>query len=477
MESANLELVADLLAANPLLADLWDTSKENPLIVPQRIHISHVSESTVVRKTGRDERDEEQAKRRLTEAKRCEGVLLEKMYPILHARQSYPGVADPIWVSTRALADPKSVLVLEVGTALCISGDVYDTNVLVRVVLTDFLSEAVLLDLEVNTELEIVDLRPSSTGLNEVSPEKSVSFEQGQRAVLDLIDHGTLCLSSNPGKCMHALRMNHPKWMSLNELFQVDVTKKKQGESEFHIRNVLSVPQVLESFLCETMAYDRLKVMEPHERLTENSIALARLVKQAALKASAFPIVIECPRRHHAIFLSHIPADWTENELSVVMPKAIEIEPIDFQLDPNSNQWRGETVALFKSQSDLLAAFSRLTTCTDMFVGWEWNACGKVTESSLRELGQDFGPVVGVRIPEKYLEYRITAPNKDAESRPFGFISMAKYQDAVSMAKEPRQIEKNGHSYHVKISKKPISAFKRVPLGEEGEDYIEAFVM
>ena len=44
------------------------------------------------------------------------------------------------------------------------------------------------------------------------------------------------------------------------------------------------------------------------------------------------------------------------------------------------------------------------------------------------------------------------------------------------MAKEPRQIVKDGVSFHVKISKKPISAFKRIPLGE-GEDYIEAFIM
>jgi hypothetical protein len=90
-------------------------------------------------------------------------------------------------------------------------------------------------------------------------------------------------------------------------------------------------------------------------------------------------------------------------------------------------------------------------------------------------LGADFGPVVEVRIQDQYLGTRKILPGKE-ESRPFGFLSLARYQDAVSMAKEPRQIVKDEIGYHVKISKKPITAFKRVPLGE-GEDYIEAFIM
>jgi hypothetical protein len=45
------------------------------------------------------------------------------------------------------------------------------------------------------------------------------------------------------------------------------------------------------------------------------------------------------------------------------------------------------------------------------------------------------------------------------------------------MAEEPRHIVKEDVSFHVKISRKPITAFKRVPLGENGEDYIETFIM
>jgi len=99
-----------------------------------------------------------------------------------------------------------------------------------------------------------------------------------------------------------------------------------------------------------------------------------------------------------------------------------------------------------------------------------------VTEETLKTLGEDFGAVVAVRIQEKYKNYRTVQPGKD-ESRPFGFISLARYQDALKMAEEPRQVVKNDVSFHVKISRKPITAFKRVPLGEAGEDYIEAFIM
>jgi hypothetical protein len=159
----------------------------------------------------------------------------------------------------------------------------------------------------------------------------------------------------------------------------------------------------------------------------------------------------------------------------MIVPSAVEVDNVDFFLDPATSQWRGETHAKFRNESEMRSAFDKLTACTDVFVGWEWTASGRVDEDSLRSLGQDFGPVVGVRIQDKYLGYRSVLPGKD-ESRPFGFLSLAKYQDAVNMAGEPRQIVKNDISYHVKISKKPISAFKRIPLGD-GEDYVEAFIM
>jgi len=159
----------------------------------------------------------------------------------------------------------------------------------------------------------------------------------------------------------------------------------------------------------------------------------------------------------------------------MIAPSAVEVDNVDFFLDPATSSWRGETHAKFRNETEMRNAFDKLTACTDVFVGWEWAASGRVDEDTLRSLAEEFGPVVGVRIQEKYLGYRTTLPGKE-ESRPFGFVSLAKYQDAVAMAPEPRQIVKGDVSFHVKISKKPITAFKRIPLGE-GEDYVEAFIM
>ena len=478
LESGELDRVQDLLQPSGLLGDLWDTSSVRPLLLEPRKVVAFSGEHLNLKRTSKQEIEDEQSKRRVTESNQLQRVLVDQIFPAIQSRKpsSYPNERGYIRATSETV-DKHGSLVVECGTALCTFDGLYQPNVLVRLVVVDFMSEATVLDVSVSVPegYDVVDIRPTLTGLDAVSSASS-SFEDARNMLLSLMSDSTILLSSNLARNSEALQLDHSRWISLNELFQVDQNKKRQGESKFHVRNVLSVPQILQVYLGEA-SYDRLKVLAPKNRLIENCVGLARVVKAVARnRPESYPLIIEPPRRFKTIFLSHIPSDWSHEDIQQLMPGAFEVEPVEFFLDPVVNEWRGETHAFFKSEADVTATFSKLTSCTDVFVGWEWSACGKVTTESLRALGEDFGAVIGVRIPDKYLDLRVTAPSKDSESRPFGFISMAKFQQAMEMAKEPRQILKDDISYHVKISKKPITAFKRVPLGE-AEDYFEAFIM
>jgi hypothetical protein len=418
--------------------------------------------------------EEEQAKRRFTESAQLMEVVLSDLYPkipklVIHT--------DGTRVSTPDHKEgAKKIVGIEFGTAICRNSKGEFQNQLIRIVVADFLTDRTIFDLEVAVpeRLEILDTRPSVTGIESPSVEAK-PIETIYSKLFGLVSRETLIITYNAQKCAEALALNHSRWLSVCDLLAVDPAKKKQAEGRYHIRAVLSPAQLVEGFMGEAIR-DRLKHISLRDRMVELNIAMMRLLKSMARqKPQSFPILINPPRKPQTIFMTHIPSNWTTEEIKMVLPTAVDIEPVEFFYDPHANEWRGETQITFFSERSVQDAFSKLTACTDVFVGWEWETCGRVSEDTLRSLGSDYGPVVCVRVQDKYLNTPTVIPGKE-ESRPFGFISLARYQDALSMAKEPRQVEKDEIKYHVKISKKPITAFKRVPLGD-GEDFIEAFVM
>lgn len=477
LKAGKLEEVRDLLtlprAAGNLEA-LWDGTSSEPIHKPEeRMRVP--AKLSVSRKTPRQEIEEEQAKRRYTEAVQLVDTVLTKILPMMAPVKLNPGNG---WKSAPVHTEgKKKILSIDCGTAVCLTAGAYVSDVILRVVVTDFLTDRTIIDLNIQVPegFEPVDVRPSLTGITEYSLESAVPLAAAVSKLFEFVSEDTVLISYSPYKCANGLQFHHQKWISIPQLLVVDQAKKKRAEGKFHVRSVLTPSQYMEAFLGESV-FDRLKHVPIHERMVETNLGLIRILKGIARRnVSVIPIMIDPPRRLHTIFLCHIPSSWGEEEIRTVLPTAVDVEPIEYFIDTSENEWRGECQVTFKSQPDVEAAFSKLTTCTDVFVGWEWPSCGKVTELSLRELGSDFGSVVGVRIQDKYLNPPEDIPGKE-ESRPFGFISMARYQDAVAMAGEPRQIVKNDLSFHVKISKKPITAFKRIPLGE-GEDYIEGFIM
>lgn len=481
--------VEDLIgrAAAADIASLWDTTKEKPLLepmAPKRVAVS--VQAPVSRKTAREIHEEETAKKRFDESTVLLSVLCDKLVSLHH--QSSPQVRDLMsisfegpegshWESSSSdRSGKKKALIIDCQTVLCMSNEVYVPETLVRLSVCDFLSDRMILDIYTQfpgEDFDPVDFRPSITGLDTI-PDDAVPFEEARSQLLNIISCDTVLVAHNAYRCARSLRLHHPKWVSLDTFFKVDPVKKTESEGKFYFRQPLSVPQLLQAYLGEVIA-ERLRTLSPHERVIECLLGCDRLIKAAARDATVVPVLVPPPRRHNSIFLTHIPSDWSEEEIKMILPKTIHVEPISFFLDIESNTWRGETTALFSSMTDVYDAFSKLTACTDVFVGWEWLACGKVTQESLRSLGEEYGPVLAVRVQDKYIGHKAVIPGKE-ESRPFGFVSMARYKDASDMALEPRQIVKDDVSYHVKISKKPISAFKRVPLGD-GEDYVEAFIM
>lgn len=474
LETGSIAGVVDLIqnTSNPL-ASVWDTTQSRPLLnsPTPKLPIPAVPSS---RKTPREAIEEEQAKRRFLESSQLSDVVCNKIMPKLGSART---VSDSAWVGALSGTEgAKRVLSIDCGSALCMNDGMYVPNVAVRLVVADFMTDRILLDKNIALApgFEAVDLFPALTGLDELSDDAEQKSDVLE-ALLSLMSSETVLISHNPNRVAQSLELRHSNWLSLHDVLRVDPVKKKKGEGLFYVRNSLTVPQFLEAYLGEA-AYDRMKILQPNEKMIENCLGMNRLVKAAArTNATEIPILISPPRRINAIHMSHIPSNWSEEEIKMVLPTAVEVDQIDFTLDTAANEWRGETHVTFKNGDDVASAFERLTACTDVFVGWEWLACGKVTDDSLRALGSDFGPVVGVRVQDKYLTAPKVIPGKE-ESRPFGFISMARFQDASNMGQEPKQIVKDGVSYHVKVSKKPISAFKRVPLGE-GEDYIEAFIM
>ena len=475
LSAGSLEGVRDLIPIedNPL-SELWADTRENP---PPSLIDSKTRPHVVplTRKTPRELIDDEQAKRRFTESAQLMEVVLNEIYPRIPKTQMSQEN------NRRAAPDhqegAKKIVCIDIGLALCRNSVAEFENCLVRVVLSDFLTDRTILDadIELPNGSEVVDIRTTSTGLERYQPTTALSLDAVHAKIFQLMSKETVVITPNASRCAGALNLNHSRWISIGNLIAIDPAKKKLAEGRFHIRSVLSLPQLVEGFTGEAI-HDRLKHINLRERMVETNLAMIRLVKSVARqKPVSIPILINPPRRPQTMCMAHIPSNWTCEEVKMVVPSALDIDPIEFSYDVQSNDWRGETYIKFFSDRSLNDAFSKLTACTDIFVGWEWSACGKVTEESLRQLGADFGPVVSVRIQDKYLGTRSVLPGKE-ESRPFGFIALARYQDALAMAKEPRHIVKDEIKFHVKISKMPITAFKRVPLGD-GEDSIEAFVM
>ena len=475
LEAGSLNGIEDLLQqSDSLLTSIWDQSKSLPLTIPQSRSAPINANPVVTRKTPRQEIQEEQARKRFMESNQLSDIVIDKLMAKLS-----PGEirSSPEWASSPAGAESgKRIVSIECGTCLAMHDGVYIPNQIVRLVLTDFLTDRVLIDINVSLPdgFEAIDLHPNFTGLEE-SPQEGSTPSEALSKLFEFVSSETVIITENAIRSSQCLGLNHPRWMSIHDVLKVDPLKKKKGEGQFHVRSFPTLTQLLEAYLGEA-AHERMKVIEPQARMIEYCLGLTRLIKAVARADPVnLPVLIQTPRRINTIFVTHIPSNWSEEEIRMIIPSALQVDPIEFTLDPYANEWRGETCVSLKNVNTTADAFEKLTACTDVFVGWEWPECGKVNENTLRELATDFGPVVGVRIQEKYLSAPQTIPGKE-ESRPFGFISMARLQDANQLAPEPRQITKNDIRYHVKISKKPISAFKRVPLGE-GEDYIEAFIM
>jgi len=488
LDSANMSSVADLLSGD-ILSSLWDRSKEESLIKPSQPIKQAVNIPPQSRKTSREEAEEEDAKRRYTESVQLISVLSDKILPLIKKDPHYMEISPKArkicpttdWVKTYPNPEGKKpVIVIDCATGLCMNDGQYVPNVLVRFLAADFLTENILMDMNVALPEghQPADLRPSMTGIDEsIELDPSTTYRTAREKLLQMISSETIIVCPDAVRCSAALRLEHPNWLSIQDVFKIDPTKKKQAEGKFYIRQNLTMNQIVEGFLGEQIQ-ERVKHLPLRSRLVETLLGLVRLTKSVARKnITQIPVLVDLPRRLNTVLVTHIPSDWTvEDGIGAIFPSAIDIEPIDFFLDTATNEWRGETHVRFRNETDMRKSFDALTTCTDIFVGWEWKVCGRVTEESLKALGEEFGPVVAVRIQDKYKQYRTVLPGKE-ESRPFGFISLARYQDALKMAEEPRHIVKEDVSFHVKISRKPITAFKRVPLGENGEDYIEAFIM
>ena len=491
LESGDILSIDDLLPQD-ILSSLWDNSKEESLIKPIQPVKQAVNIALPSRKTTREEVEDEAAKRRYTESIQLTSVLFEKIIPLIKKDSHYVNIGTQArkisptsdWVKTYPNSEgKKKIVVIDCATGLCMNDGQYIHNVLVRFLVADFLTENLLLDMDISLPegYQPADLRPSQTGIDEsvaLNPSShATTYRTAREKLLEMISSETLIICPDALRCSAALRLEHPNWLSIGDIFKVDPVKKKQAEGKFYVRQNLTPNQIIEGFLGEQIE-ERLKHVPLRSRLIETLLGLIRLTKSVARKGvTQVPIFVDLPRRLNTVLMTHIPSDWTVDDgVGAIFPSAVEIEPIDFFLDTHTNEWRGETLVKFRNEAEMRKGFDALTTCTDIFVGWEWKVCGKVSEETLKSLGEDFGPVVAVRIQEMYKQYRTTLPGKE-ESRPFGFISLARYQDALKMAEEPSKIDKDGISFHVKISRKPITAFKRVPLGSNGEDFVEAFIM
>jgi len=475
LSSGSIESVRDLIPdVQNQLASLWAESKQDSLVSAAKA-VKPMQPTEQTRKTPRQIVEEEQAKRRFTESAHLMGIILNEIVPKLpkglsQPRPGYQPAPDHVEGMKRLLA-------IECGVGLCRSQGGEFSNHIIRMVVSDFLADRTIFDFDISVPkgLDVVDSRPSQTGKQDYSPDGTIPMSEARKKLFELMSKETAIICYNKSRCADALELSHTNWLSLQDIIAVDPSKKKNAEGRFYIRSALTPTQLVEGFMGE-MIYDRFKHVPLRDRMLELNLAFIRLLKAVARrKPITFPVLMDPPRRPQTMYLSHIPSNWTDEEIKMVLPTASEVEPVEFAYDIPTNEWRGECHVSFPSDKALNDAFARLTACTDIFVGWEWRDCGKVNEEVLRNLASDFGPVVGVRIQEKYLETPRVLPGKE-QSRPFGFVSMARYQDALAMAQDPRQIVKDDISYHVKISKKPITSFKRVPLGY-GEDYIEGFIM
>lgn len=475
LSHGSLEAVRDLIPrVEDPLKGIWADSKKDSLVGAAKAP-KPAPPQEISRKTPRQLIEEEQTKRRFTESAHLMGIVLDEIFPKLPKPHLQ---VNPLYKSAPDHVEGmKRLVAIDCGVGLCRSPSGDFSNHMIRLVVSDFLTDRTIFDFDISVPegLEVVDSRTSQTGIADYSPQTTIPLSEARYKLLELISTQTVIICHSSSRCAEALELNLSNWLSIVDLITIDPVKKKQAEGRFYIRSALTPTQLIEGFMGE-MIHDRFKHVGLRERMLEINLAYIRLVKAVARqKPAKLPILINPPRRPQSMYMSHIPSDWTEEEIKMVLPTAVEIESLEFSYDIPTNQWRGETHVSFSSEKALADAFAKLTACTDVFVGWEWRDCGRVNEDVLRKLGVDFGPVVAVRIQDKYLSAPRVIPGKE-ESRPFGFISFARYQDALSMAKDPRQIVKDEISYHVKVSKKPITAFKRVPLGD-GEDYIEAFIM
>jgi hypothetical protein len=474
----SLEGVRDLFVheLDPL-AGLWENSRKSTHSV------SMIERGRGGFQTNRNELSESRlmmdivpSKRSLCESDQLARIIRDHVFPLIQPQEL--DASRNLYVPSPARFDgAKDIIAIDLETALCrgMRGEFVDC--LTRLVVSDFVTSALILDVNVGVpqHYEVLDGHSRINRITNRSISEKDDFDLARTTLFRVMSAETLVICENGLECADALKINHSRWISINEIFQVHPSSRKRAKGKFYVRKVLGQAQVVESYLGE-MISERLKHLPQEDHIVELNFSKIRLMREVARKKPGkLPILIEAPHRPLTLFISHIPPGWTDQETRLLLPTATEIEPIRFRYHSAENILRGETHAFFASESALTHALSSLTACTDVFVGWGWSDCGKVNKEVLSRLAGDFGRVIAVRIQAEYLNTPTAIPDKE-ESRPFGFVSMAKQQDALRMASQENQRAKDGITFHVKLSKDGSSVFKRVPVGM-GEDFIEVFVM
>ena len=461
LKSADMSLVTDLVEAstpsttpgNSLLEGAWDTKRKSP--VDQVEEQSTPKRATLPTPVA-------SAPLAAHAMKPTSSVALSLLFDKAKHDPSYAGCLYDSHPGFRSSSETSgfggvSTLAVETGAATCMHEGSYVTDVLVRLVVRDFESEKVLVDEKVAIPegFQPVDCRSDFTEVEEAdeSIHNGITFGKAQEKFLALLKPETLIVCHSAAKTAAVLKIRHHRWLPLSLLFKTP--EKSRKSQDFHARAHLSPAQLRQAMLGEPA--------DNWASETVGSVCLGsiRLTKIACAKFPKPQLEIDAPRVPESLWVAKIPRDFSMEDVMAMFP-ACGIPKIHWRFELAENDWMGETCVTFSSKTARDQVFEKLPTLSDVFVSWE--IADQVTDEILRAVGEKFGKICAVRIPNRVAE----------GGRPFGFVSFLKVEDAQAMADAKRVSHGKGVLFARLSEGVKGGPFKRVPLQNKA---IEVFKM
>ena len=155
--------------------------------------------------------------------------------------------------------------------------------------------------------------------------------------------------------------------------------------------------------------------------------------------------------------MSKIPRDSAAELPRIFAAPQATVAAPHWHFDSHEEQWLGETSVAFATEAERDKFVDALPAVVDVYIAWDRQEGVEVNEETLKLVAEKFGRVSNVRIPP---ERRLNSPD-NGPTRPFGFISFLRPQDAASMC----ATKKLGSRLHARLAqvdkRNPV---KRVPL-------------